>query len=189
MITTQHGQDIAIIYKEQRISYDELLDNIYSYSTLFEEKAITKVAIFSENLPDWMFAFYGAAHREITVVPIDFMATAEDVAYILNDCQPEFIFHSQNTEAVLSEALKSTRHTPKRYCFGSKELPQAKGEWKIPSDMEKTAAIIYTSGTTGNPKGVMLSYTNLFINIDAVTIDVPILTEDTRVLLILPLGG
>ena len=53
-------------------------------------------------------------------------------------------------------------------------------------DEDATAAILYTSGTTGSPKGVMLSFTNIFTNLDAVCHDVPVYTPDDRVLVLLP---
>lgn len=187
MISLNHGSKAAIAYKDQIISYDELHQNIYSFATLLKDKRIDKVAIFAENQPEWIMAFYAAWHYDITVVPIDFMASAEDVSYILNDCQPEFLFHSKNTENILNEALKDAKVKPETYCLGSKELAKAEGQQVEPKDLDKTAVIIYTSGTTGSPKGVMLSYTNLFTNVESVTKDVPIYDEDTRALLILPL--
>ncbi len=187
MISTKHGTKTAITYKNQLITYDELNQNIFSYATLLEGKKIDKIAIFSENRPEWIFAFFAAWYHDITVVTIDFMATADDVTYILEDCKPEYIFHSENTSDILQKALETSSITPETYELGSSTLPQVKGEWKPINDKEKTAVIIYTSGTTGDPKGVMLSYKNLDCNIKAVSVDVPIYDETSVVLLILPL--
>lgn len=187
IINNQYPDKVAIAYKDLKITYRDLLQEIYKYATLLDSQKMNKVAIIAENMPEWIMAYYAAWYHDITVVPIDFMASAEDVAYILNDCEPDFIFHSKNTEEVLQKALTETKYSPETFCFGSKELAPAEGEFKDPTDLNKTAVIIYTSGTTGSPKGVMLSYTNLFTNADAVCNEVKIYTKDTCVLLILPL--
>lgn len=187
MISNNHGSKTAIAYKEQLISYDELHQKIFGFATLLENKEIDKVAIISENRPEWIMAFFAAWYHDITVVPIDFMASVDDVAHILNDCKPEFVFHSENTAETLQKASAKVNQHPDTYQFGSSTLPQVEGKWTEPADREKTAVIIYTSGTTGDPKGVMLSYTNLFNNIKAVSEDVPIYDENVVVLLILPL--
>jgi len=187
MINPKFSDEIAIAYKDQLITHKELRECVLGFATLLEGKAIDKVAIFSENLPEWIMAFYAAWHHNITVVPVDFMASSEDVAYILNDCQPELIFHSKNTEEVLNKALKDTKHSMERVCLDTEEITPVPGEWNQPTDLDKTSVIIYTSGTTGSPKGVMLSYTNLLNNINAVTTDIPIFTYQCRVLLVLPL--
>lgn len=187
MINPKFSNEPAIVYKDQQFTHNDLREKVLGFATLLEGKKIDKVAIFSENLPEWIMAFYAAWHHNITVVPVDFMAAAEDVAYILNDCQPEFIFYSKNTEEVLNSALKQTNCTIESVCLDREGVAPISGEWNQPSDLDKTAVIIYTSGTTGSPKGVMLSYTNLFNNINAVTNDIPIFTYQCRVLLVLPL--
>ena len=102
----QNSNDTAIVLKELRISYEMLLRHIGFYSTLFRSGNTKKVAIFSENRPEWAYAFYAAWKNQSTVVPIDFMSPADDVAYILNDCQPEIIFCSREMAEVCEEALK-----------------------------------------------------------------------------------
>lgn len=187
MINSQCGNELAIAYKEQRISYSELTEKILGYAALLDGKQAIKVAIFSENIPEWIMAFYAAWHHNLIVVPIDYLAPAADVAYILNDCQPEIIFHSKNTENVLNDAIKQIEHKTESICIDGVSITPQKGEWRQPQDKEKTALIIYTSGTTGAPKGVMLSYTNIISNIDAVSTDIPIFERGCRVLLVLPL--
>lgn len=187
MISTRNLQHTAITFKDKLISYKDLLVKIMRFKKLLDGKKATKIAIFAENQPDWIMAFYGIWQHEITVVPIDFMAAADDVAYILDDCQPEFVFHSKNTAEVLKDAIAKTSHSIETFCFGD-TLPEADiEELMVPKDENKNSVIIYTSGTTGSPKGVMLSYSNLFTNVLSVTRSVPIYDANTRALLILPL--
>jgi long-chain acyl-CoA synthetase len=91
-VLRNHGEQTAIVWKDIRISYDALLGHIHFYSTLFNNTDTKKVAIFSENRPEWTYTFYAAWKNKAIAVPIDFMAPAEDVAYILNDCRPEVVF-------------------------------------------------------------------------------------------------
>ena len=55
---------------------------------------ITKVVIFSENRPEWIFALVCRMEKGATVVPVDVFSSHEDVAYILKDCDPEVVFCS-----------------------------------------------------------------------------------------------
>ena len=54
-------------------------------------------------------------------------------------------------------------------------------------DPEEMMLLCYTSGSTGNPKGVMLSFRSILVNIVAVRSALPV-THHARVLCILPFG-
>src|SRR5665647_2750706 len=85
----------AIISRQGDFTYQQLLQHIQQYALLFDNKGYTKVAIYSENRVEWFFAFYAALQNSCIAVPVDFLASAEDVGYILNDCQPELVFISE----------------------------------------------------------------------------------------------
>jgi len=179
----------ALIWQNQTITYSELLQNIQHLGQNFNKSNYKHIVIFAENRPEWVYAFYAAWKLNAVVIPIDFMSSAGDVSYILNDCQPELILHSKQTQKVLKQALSIKPISCEQINLDQHNFPQkAITEATFPKfDKDKTAVIIYTSGTTGNPKGVMLSFNNLLANIEAVSQEIPIYTSNDRVMVLLPL--
>jgi long-chain acyl-CoA synthetase len=183
------GANNALVGRNIHLSYNELLRQINNYTTLFENKSFQRIAIFSENRPEWIFAYYAILKSKGIAVPIDFMSSSQDVAYILKDCQPVSVFVSGDKLKILQEAMQKANYYPTVHLIDKlnlSESSQTEEEFYI-SDIHATAMILYTSGTTGNPKGVMLSYNNIFTNLDAVCHHVKIYTPDDRVMALLPL--
>ncbi|MDD2563303.1 MAG: AMP-binding protein [Salinivirgaceae bacterium] len=189
MLYTKDLNAIAIITKEKSYSYTEFLSLVEIYSQHFNGKNYEKVAMYSENRMEWIAAFYAGWKNNCIVVTIDYMASIDDVSYILNDCQPELIFTSNGLKDSIEEIKKKIEYTPDILFLDNTTTDQeiTITEWKKPKDLNDTAVIIYTSGTTGNPKGVMLSYINILSNISGVTEDAKIYTKDQQVLILLPL--
>lgn len=189
MLLRQHEVP-ALIWDDQHVGYGELLARIDAVSRQFPKAPpCDKVAIFCENRLDWVYAFYAGLKQGCTIVPIDFMSSPDDVAYILDDCTPPLVFCSKGTHGVLAQAVVASKHQPRVLVLD--ELDAAAGDAKpepLPAPaLDKTLLLIYTSGTTGSPKGVMLSWDNLLANIESITEAVPIYTPGQRVLALLPL--
>ena len=189
MICIQHKDNIALITKEKPYKYADLFNKINQFAGLFDNKNYSKVAIHSENREEWVFSFYAAWKNNCTVVPVDFLSSPDDIAYILNDCKPDLVFYSGQTREKV-EALKETLDFNLELVnFDDIVLPEAQDsfEWDVPKNADETAVIIYTSGTTGSPKGVMLTYANLLANVNAVSNEVKIFTANRQVLMLLPM--
>jgi long-chain acyl-CoA synthetase len=178
----------ALITSTGQISYRQLLRYVQQYAVLFETKGFARVAIYAENNPAWIFAFYAALQNNCIAIPIDFLASAEDVSYIIDDCQPDLLFISSGMKESMAIIDQKTRHKPEILVFDdiSPDENSLESQWIGPEDNETTAVIIYTSGTTGSPKGVMLSFTNIHLNMAAV-IDCRIFTPERQVMIFLPL--
>lgn len=178
---------IALSRKDVKISYSQLLDYIDWYSTLYDAKDTEKIAIFSENSLEWIYAFYSGLKNKAICVPIDYMAVADEVAYMLNDSKPEIIFYSNKTEEVLQEAVSQLDYTPTLFNLDTIEAGSTGEnlEGLQIEDVHDVAVIIYTSGTTGSPKGVMLTYDNILANIEAV-VGAGIFTPEDVTLIFLP---
>ncbi len=187
MFLKDHNK-IAMILKDQKINYAQLIKNVNSYSSLLPSENLSKVAIFSENRFEWVYSFYATLLKKAVAVPIDYLSSADDVAFILNDCKPEVIFYSNGTKEVCEKAIVQLNHKIEKINLDEIKIEESKVDATFPEpDPNKTAVIIYTSGTTGSPKGVMLSYDNLLVNIEAVTTDVNVYTSDDLVMVLLPL--
>jgi long-chain acyl-CoA synthetase len=183
---------VAILTRNQKVTYGELKNRVNQYSELFRDLKDTRIAIFSENRVEWVYAFYAAWKNNVVPVPIDYMAGIDDVSFIIDDCNPEIIFCSKDRHGMLLDSLKEIKHNPRIIVFEEidNSVDGNKSEEKITQSEiieENVAVIIYTSGTTGSPKGVMLTYGNLISNIVAVSDHVKIYNKEDRVMLLLPL--
>jgi long-chain acyl-CoA synthetase len=189
MINTNYPDKPALITKDQMVTYRELFKKIQNYARIFSAKGYEKIAIFSENRPEWIYSFFAAWQNDAIVVPVDFLSSAEDAAYILNDCRPELVFASRGVSKTWDKLKGKLEYSPDIIYFEDITTDDKPQEifWKNPGEIDKTAVIIYTSGTTGSPKGVMLSFKNLAANIKAVTEDVKIFNAERPVLMLLPL--
>ena len=112
------------------------------------------MAVFSENRARVGFRRLRVWARKPSLVPVDYMSTAEELAYVLDDCQPGALFCSAQTRPVASGRSRSPATA--RSCFDrSRPRPARRGPTgadPIVVDEEALAAIVYTSGTTGNPR-------------------------------------
>ena len=156
----------AIITKWHTYTFAELQVLVQQYAATFRNTDGDKIAIYSENRPEWIFAFYAGWLNGKIVVPIDATASTDEVAYMLNDSQPSVVFYSNKNRAAVVEAANGLNYSPKFVCLDEIELPQVAESDFVTRDYpdNKTAIIVYTSGTTGTPKGVMLSFANLRAN-------------------------
>lgn len=188
--------NIAIMAGARNISYRELLDyiNLYAQHTPTEKGART--IIFSENRTGWLFAFYSVWQNSGIAVPVDASSMVDDLAYILRDCKPACIWTSKEKLGTVEKAIEATGLAVKVLLIDDYEEAACPPRGKkthieedgiFVEDNKDAALIIYTSGTTGSPKGVMLSYANLYANMYSVTYDVKIFNPQRRTMILLPL--
>ena len=154
------------------ITYSQFKDECDKMAGRFSTFGINaddKIAILSENNPNWAVAFFSITAYGRIAVPMLPELSPNEVENILSHSGAKAIFVSRKQMSKISpEAIERLHLIIDINTF---ELIKAEddrytcdGRGKLPEPMD-IAAIIYTSGTTGNAKGVMLSHRNFCANI------------------------
>jgi long-chain acyl-CoA synthetase len=188
-----HRPDALQVRRDGRyvpISHAELLQHVQRVSLGLSALGIRtgdRVAILSENRPEWVYTDYGCLTAGITDVPVYPTLPAEQIPYILNDSGACAIFVSTEAQAAKIAAIReeipgvqhvigfgSTRYTGCELTLD--ELEELGAKHATPDRLarhkadalavgvDEVATLIYTSGTTGEPKGVMLTHGNFTTN-------------------------
>ncbi len=182
----------ALCWREDRITYPDLLAHAAALAALHPSAPGARVVIYSENRPEWVAALFGVWRNRCVAVPVDALSPAAELAYILGQTEPVAVFCSAKTRPAVAEALKGLPAlAPHVLCFDSEDVPARPagtpaGEALASGPADALAAILYTSGTTGAPKGVMLTFRNLQVNLESVCDRVPIFRPESRVFALLP---
>jgi long-chain acyl-CoA synthetase len=158
-----------------------------------------KVALVSENRPEWGLAYFGIVRLGASAVPILTDFTGEQMANIVAHSGAKAVIVSKKFLQKFSGGCKAP------FILSVEDLSLISGPegFKAPSESEiaaatknfvpasvkgdDLAAIVYTSGTTGLSKGVMLSHRNLVWNTWACR-SIIVLNRRDRCLSILPLA-
>lgn len=145
-----------------------------------------RIAVVSENRPEWCASYMAILMCGGIAVPIDMQLGSDEIKNLLIDSETKIVFYSSRTEANVLKAVEGT--DIKGIIFDSSHFvpvisPQPSAISLQPDDI---ASIIYTSGTTGRPKGVMLTHQNFCSDAEAV-IEADLVRHDDNVLSVLPL--
>ncbi len=165
-----------------------------------------KVAIISNNRPEWIFTDLGISQIGAISVPVYPTISADEYAYILGHAEPKIVFVSDNSlfekvrpivdsspgifEIFSYNKLNGARHFSELIKKGKESVHIYAAELdriKASINASDLVTIIYTSGTTGYPKGVMLRHSNLVSNFMETSLVHP-LGSEARVLSFLPLS-
>jgi len=189
LVVCQRRRDRVMMQREAvgwvPISSTELYRNVVGVARALQSRGITKgdrVAILSENRPEWTITDFAALSLGAVTVPIYSTQTADQTSFILNNSGARAI--AVSTKQQLEKVSTIQRHTPVEHVLVMDAVEtvhathlgtlMTQGPTTPDSEFDARAAaissddpatIIYTSGTTGTPKGAVLTHGNLASNI------------------------
>ncbi|MBO0805424.1 MAG: long-chain fatty acid--CoA ligase [Nocardiopsaceae bacterium] len=207
-----HPDRDAIVLGDIRLSYAQVDALASQVAGALAARGIgpgDKVALTCPNVPHFTVAYFGILKAGATVVPLNVLLKAREVAYHLDDSDAKAYLCFEGTPELpmAKEGHAGFGDAPRCEHFwvmtadlaapspieGTETLTQALAsappEFEtIATDEDDTAVILYTSGTTGQPKGAELRHRNLRDNvlIGAQTMDSRADRPDTA-LAVLPL--
>lgn len=215
----RNGKTDALAYKLDgtwgRISGEEAIARIRRIALGFSALGVAagdRVAIISENRPEWSLTDLALLSLRAVNVPIYTTQAVDQIRFILENSGARMLCISgTKIYKHALEAIQSLERLEKLVFFDTEAVPENDRRAVSLETVEKVgeerdrlddvnfdhvlskvetndlATIIYTSGTTGEPKGVMLTHENFVSNVVAISRGLPIRSSD-RSLAVLPLS-
>ena len=146
------------------ITYKELNDRSNQGARYFRDKGLKvgdHIAFLLENNPRFYELCWAAQRAGLYYTAISFRLTAEEAAYIINDCGARIFITSNYKSDLAAELLDRTPNVEERLMIdgtisGYLSFEDTVGSYSIdplPDECEGSD-MLYSSGTTGRPKGI-----------------------------------
>ncbi|WP_068636884.1 acyl-CoA ligase (AMP-forming), exosortase A system-associated [Thauera butanivorans] len=169
----------ALSFGAEHRSYAQLAAELQGFASGLRRLGLERserVGIYLDKRIETVVGMFGTTAAGGVFVPVNPILKAEQVSYILQDCNVRVLLTSPERFASLADTLGTCHDLRHVVLTGAPaELPSlpgasvhrlgdllaapaTPGHRVIDADM---AAILYTSGSTGRPKGVVLSHRNM----------------------------
>ena len=194
-----YGTRDAVVDGEVRWTYEAFFDRCDRWSSVLERLGVgsgDRVAYIAPNTHAHLTGYYAVPQLGAVIVPLNYRLLPSDWVYMLNHSGSKVVcVHEDYLEQVdsvrdqLSGVERFVALSGERSGWESFEalLAEATSDFTRPEISEDDLlAINYTSGTTSNPKGVMITHRNAWVNAVGTLVHHPMTPAD-RYLWTLPM--
>ena len=164
-IAKYHGDDPAIRWKDELISYREFHDRALTIGGNLLKSGLVagdRVSFVLANSPRILEVIFGCFAAGLVVVPINSRLHAKEIAYIVDNSGSQVLIYGQEYQAGIAAIADEFSALKFKICTGYstdarnyEELldPAAALANHVDAASGDNAWLFYTSGTTGKPKG------------------------------------
>jgi 1-acyl-sn-glycerol-3-phosphate acyltransferase len=176
----RHGERVHVVFwhgddEETSLTYRHVAEQAHAVASGLRQAGLQpgeRVAIMLPTSEAFFAAFFGVLYAGGVPTPIYPPARPSQIeehlrrqAGILRNAQAVLLIAAREASAIAR--LLKLQVESLRAVVSADELGQSQGTWKLKVQADSTALLQYTSGSTGDPKGVVLSHSNMLANIRA----------------------
>lgn len=163
----------AIAFEGKKYTYAELSERSNRVANALAGLGVQKgdmVAILQVNCNEHVEVYNAAAKLGAIFIPLNFRAKADELEYMLNNCEAKVVFTGERYVDILNSIRPQLPKVQHFICLESKpegtlnydELLAAASPEEVFSEIDDDdiTILMYTAGTTGRPKGVPLTHSS-----------------------------
>lgn len=175
--STVYPDKEVVVYGEKRYTYKQFNERISALAAGLRDLGVNKgdrVAILLYNCSEFLEIAFAVNRLGAVFLPLNYRLAPDELDYIINHAEAKMViseseFHSHIDS--IRDNLKNVEH-----CISLS--PETKSGWHsyeslinsnlgvdVPDaevELQDMHRLMYTSGTTSRPKGVMITYENLY---------------------------